>query len=86
MCENRITPLLEEILDAVVTYSADCGLPSWCREGLVAGAAAWDVCCDCGDGSGQLWVRLIGWESDPKCRVAPLCSHSRLERQPTYCC
>lgn len=65
MCQNRITPLLQQILDAVGAYGAECGLPSWCRQGLVAGAAAWDVCCDCGDGSGQLWVRLVGWEPDP---------------------
>lgn len=65
MCQNRITPLLQQILDSVVDYAAECDLPPWCREGLVAGAAAWDVCCDCGDGSGQLWVRLVGWEPDP---------------------
>lgn len=65
MCENRISPILQEILDAVIAYGADCLLPPWCRTGLVAGSAAWDVCCDCGEGSGQLWVRLIGMEPDP---------------------
>jgi hypothetical protein len=65
MCQNRITPLLQNLLDVVVAYAAECELPSWCRQGLVAGAAAWDVCCDCGDGSGQLWVRLVGWEPNP---------------------
>lgn len=65
MCQNRITPVLQSLLDSVVAYAAECELPAWCRTGLVAGSAAWDVCCDCGEGSGQLWVRLAGWEPDP---------------------
>jgi hypothetical protein len=64
VCENRISVVLEEILDTVLIYADECLLPSWCRTGLVAGTAAWDVCCDCGNGSGQLWVRLAGWEPD----------------------
>jgi hypothetical protein len=66
MCEDRITPYLEDILAAVLAYVDDCDLPHFCRTGLVGGNPAWDDCCDCGDGSGQLWVRLVTWEPDPE--------------------
>lgn len=56
---GHITPILQGILDAVIARAAECGLPSWCRTGIIAGSSAWDVCCECSDGSGQLWVRLI---------------------------
>lgn len=62
---NTISPILQNILDQVILRAAECDLPGWCRTGLVAGAAAWDVCCECDSGSGQLWVRLIGYEPDP---------------------
>lgn len=64
-CTDRISPYLEDILALVLAYVEECGLPEYCRVGLVGGEAAWDDCCDCGNGSGQLWVRLIGWEPDP---------------------
>lgn len=61
---NHLTPILQAALDAVIEHADRCGLPGWCRTGIVAGAAAWDVCCDCEDGSGQLWVRLIDMQPD----------------------
>lgn len=65
MCEDRITPVLQGILNSVVAKGKECDLPEWCRVGIVGGSAAWDACCECGDGSGQLWVRLIDWSPDP---------------------
>jgi hypothetical protein len=63
---SHITPILQSILDAVVARGAECGLPSWCRTGLSHGSTAWDVCCECSDGSGQLWVRLVDMQPDPE--------------------
>ena len=65
MCDDRITPTLEDVLAAVIGGAEACGLPGWCRVGIVGGSAAWDTCCDCANGSGQLWVRLISWDIDP---------------------
>lgn len=65
MCDDRISDLLEPVLDAVVERFADCEAPGFCRAGLVGGNVAWDDCCDCGGGEGQLWVRLIEWIPDP---------------------
>lgn len=61
---NHLAPILQSVLDAVIARAELCDLPGWCRTGIVAGAAAWDVCCDCEEGSGQLWVRLIDMQPD----------------------
>ena len=65
MCEDRITPVLQSVLDVVEAQIEECDLPDFCRVGLVGGGAAWDDCCDCGRGNGQLWVRLVDWQPDP---------------------
>lgn len=66
MCEDRITPALNEVLACVVERFADCGAAGFCRVGVVAGEVAWDDCCDCGKGDGQLWVRVATWTPDPE--------------------
>lgn len=65
MCNDRITPVLEEVLGVVLAEFAECEAPKFCRVGLVGGNAAWDDCCDCGGKNGQLWVRLVDWQPDP---------------------
>ena len=65
MCDDRITPVLDGVLAVVNAEIVECDLPRYCRVGLVAGTAAWDDCCDCGSGNGQLWVRLVDWQPDP---------------------
>jgi hypothetical protein len=66
VCEDRITPLLEEVLACVVATFDDCGGDPFCRTGVVAGQVAWDDCCTCGDGDGQLWARMSEWAPDPE--------------------
>lgn len=63
---THIAPVLDQILGLVTERADACLMPGWCRTGLVPGAAAWDVCCDCGDGVGQLWARLIDMQPDPE--------------------
>ncbi len=65
MCEDRISDLLESILACVEARFDECEAPPFCRVSLVGGTVAWDDCCDCGDGSGQLWIRLVDWAPDP---------------------
>lgn len=68
-CLDRITPVLDDILGFVLAGFEECDAPGFCRAGIVAGTVAWDDCCDCGDGEGQLWVRLADWSPDPNDEV-----------------
>lgn len=65
MCQDRISEVLDSILDAVVARFDECGATGFCRTGIVGGTVAWDDCCDCGSGEGQLWVRVAEWIPDP---------------------
>jgi len=65
MFDDQISTLLTEVLDCVVAAFEDADAPGFCRSGLVGGTVAWDDCCDCGNGNGQLWVRLVEWLPDP---------------------
>lgn len=65
MCQDLLTPFLEVVLSCVLDRAQECSIDGWCRAGVVGGNVAWDDCCDCGTGNGQLWVRLIAWQPDP---------------------
>jgi hypothetical protein len=65
MCEDRVSTILEEIVAAVLARYDECAVPGFCRTGIVGGNVAWDDCCDCGAGEGQLWARLVEWIPDP---------------------
>lgn len=59
-CDKEyLGPILNRLLNAVEQALIDCGRPA-CRVFLdSSGAPAWDICCECGDGtSGQLWVSV----------------------------
>lgn len=67
MCTDRISPVLDDILGCVTAAFDDCeDTFGFCRSGVVAGVPAWDDCCDCGRGEGQLWVRVADWTPDPE--------------------
>jgi hypothetical protein len=57
-CADALGPLLQMLLDAVTVALASCQRPA-CRYTLAASdAPAWDECCECGTGNGQVWVQL----------------------------
>jgi hypothetical protein len=65
VCDDRVTPVLNAILGCVESKFDDCGAPGFCRSQVAAGVVAWDDCCSCDEGDGQLWVRLARWVPDP---------------------
>jgi hypothetical protein len=76
---DYITPVLYGMLDSVVAHFKASGRPGFCRAALVGGEAAWDDCCDCGTGDGQVYVRLVSmlpldeestWNLDHNCGPA----------------
>lgn len=55
-CIDPVYPLAQSLLDCLKTTFTDCGVP-FCSASLRPGqAAAWDYCCECAQGEGQLWV------------------------------
>lgn len=55
-CRDNILPLAQALLTCATDALVACGAPV-SRASLVPGAqAAWDTCCDDGEGEGQLWV------------------------------
>lgn len=55
---DRLGPLMEALLAAVRNQLTECGIPV-CRVFLsTAAQPPWDVCCECSEGIGQLWVSV----------------------------
>lgn len=55
---DRLSPKLEALLGCVQATLLECDVPV-CRAFLsTAAQPPWDVCCECGEGVGQLWVSV----------------------------
>lgn len=58
MVADLVLPRAESLLSCVDEALRDYDAPT-CRSFLAPGGPpAWDVCCDCGTGDGQLWVQV----------------------------
>lgn len=55
---DRLSPKLEALLGCAQSTLAECGVPV-CRAFISTSTTPpWDVCCECEDGVGQLWVAV----------------------------